>query len=414
MVFSSENRRFEMNRWKLIAVFVTMAFVLSTKPSNSIASQGEEVPDEVYWKLESDAESLLTFFDERPSLQGGFGGVYLDHTDRVELVLQLVRSHEKVNIIPAMLPPLKAPDRRRIELVNFSKQHLELQNRIIADVAFDYPLMEAVFIDRKMNRVVAMISPSDEWKTVNKAIEKTSLPKDLAILLADPAVIIFEGKAEEIPNAVRGGDSWSNVSGGANCTLGFEVIYNSKNSMVTAGHCPSALGMVSGDKVYNRTTQIGTFTGRSKEGCGTNSGETCVDAAIHYMNNASTATDDIIHAGQYLDIYSATSSYTTGVRRCFSGKSSGTRCGTITCDSINYKYEQTGRWFRDMFTIDPNSAWGDSGSPVYRVNSDNTASVTGIVRSRISGLSCMNGWDTSSSKWWRIRDLYTLTLVTSD
>ena len=57
---------------------------------------------------------------------------------------------------------------------------------------------------------------------------------------------------------------------------------------------------------------------------------------------------------------------------------------------------------------------GDSGSPVYRPETNSMASVTGVVHSRASGATCMNGWDTSASKWHNIRDYWSLTLITGD
>ena len=76
--------------------------------------------------------------------------------------------------------------------------------------------------------------------------------------------------------------------------------------------------------------------------------------------------------------------------------------------------ESGGRWYTNVFTIDLDSTGGDSGSPVYRPEPHSTASVTGVVHSRVSGATCMSGWDTSASKWHDIRDFWGLTLITGD
>lgn len=320
-----------------------------------------------------------------------------------------MREHEKANDIPAMLPSLQYPKRLCIELVDFSNKRLEQQFWAISNAASQHPELRAVSIDGKNNQVEVLIAPSDAQKTSDGTVDKASLPGDLAALVIDPAVIVWEGKIEETPLAVRGGDSWSDTSGGSNCTLGFKVKYNNTYSMLTAGHCIGELGMSSGDNVYHNTTQIGTYSGASKDGAASSSG-TGIDAAVLYMNNRWTAYDDVIDYGSYRDIHGSTSTYVAGYWRCWTGMSSGTKCGTINCTSITY--QSAGRWYTDMFTIDPGSVGGDSGSPAYRPETGSVASVTGVARSNASGGSCMSGFDTVFSKWHRIRDYWRLTLVT--
>lgn len=181
--------------------------------------------------------------------------------------------------------------------------------------------------------------------------------------------------------------------------------------MLTAGHCITELGMSSGDNVYHNTTQIGTYSGIYQDGAASSSG-TGIDAAVLYMNGRWTAYDDVIDSGSYRDITGATSTYVAGYLRCWTGKNSGTQCGAINCTSITYQYGPTGRWYTDMFTIDPGAVAGDSGAPAYKQESNLKAKVTGIARSNATGGSCMTGFDTAFSKWFRIRDYWGLTLVT--
>ena len=368
--------------------------------------------------LEEDGDALLDFFEKELEFQDAFGGIYLEHAAGSEdytaggkLVLQLVRDYEKVNDIPAMLPSIRYPERLRIEWVDFSSERLEQQFWAISNAAAQHPALRAVAIDGRNNRVEVLIALSDAWKICDGVVDKASLPDDLATLVADPSVIVREGEIDDEPVAVRGGDSWSNTSGGSNCTLGFKIEYNNTYSMLTAGHCISALGMSAGDDVYHDTTKIGTYSGVYKDGASSSSG-TGIDAAVLYMNDFWTAHEDVIDYSSYRDIVGSTDNYVAGYWRCFTGQSSGTNCGEIKCTSITY--QSGGRWYTDMFTIDPDTVAGDSGSPVYRPETNSMASVTGIVHSRASGATCMNGWDTSASKWHNIRDYWSLTLITGD
>lgn len=368
--------------------------------------------------LEKDGDLLLDFFEKELEFQDAFGGIYLDHAAGSEdytaggkLVLQLVQDYEKANDILAILPAIRYPERLRIEWVNFSGEWLEQEFWAISNAAAQHHELRAVAIDGRNNQVEVLIAPSDAWRISDGLVDKVSLPDDLATLVADPSVIVQEGEIEEEPVAVRGGDSWSNTSGGSNCTLGFKIEYNNTYSMLTAGHCISVLGMSAGDDVYYNTTKIGTYSGVYIDGASSSSGMG-IDAAILYMNDFWTAYEDVIDYSYYRDIVGSTDNYVAGYWRCWTGQSSGTNCGEIKCPSITY--QSGGSWYTDMFTIDPDSVAGDSGSPVYRPETNSMASVTGVVRSRTSGATCMNGWDTSASKWHIIRDYWSLLLITGD
>lgn len=127
------------------------------------------------------------------------------------------------------------------------------------------------------------------------------------------------------------------------------------------------------------------------------------------MNDFGTATDDVNHYDNYHDIVGLTSNYVVGYWRCWTGMSSGTQCGVINCTSITY--EISGRWYIDMFSIDSPGIGGDSGSPAYRLEPDAEASVTGVKRSSLSGLSCTSEFDSVFSKWENVRSYWRLTLV---
>lgn len=368
--------------------------------------------------LEKDGDVLQAFFAQETDLQEAFGGIYLDHaaggedhTAGGKLVLQLVQTHEKVNDIPKLLPPLQYPERLQIEMVDFSDQHLQQQLQTISNAASEHPEMRAVALDRENNQIEVLIAPSNDWAISGGDVDKSILPTDLAVLLADSSVVVRAAEVERVPNAiVDGGDRWGSAPGVSNCTLGFKVIYfNGVYSMVTAGHCIAA-HLSLGQNVYHYSTQIGTNPGVWKDGASSSSG-TGIDAGIIYMNNQGTASDDIHEYSYLVDIHGSTSTYVTGYWRCWTGMSSGTKCGSIRCESITHL--DGGRWYTDMFTIDPASVGGDSGAPGYRPDANAKASVTGIQSAAISGPSCTNGTDAEFSKWHRVRDHFGLTLVTN-
>jgi len=166
--------------------------------------------------------------------------------------------------------------------------------------------------------------------------------------------------------------------------------------------------MLAGDPVYHNITQIGTYSGAYKWGSTTSNG-TGIDAAILYMNDWSSAYDDVIDYSSYRDIYGSTSTYVTGYWRCWTGKNSGTQCGIINCTDSTYSWG--GRWYTDMFTVDPAGVAGDSGASAYRPEPGSKASVTGIKSGSVS-LGCTNGFDSDFSKWDNIRGFWNLTLAT--
>lgn len=367
--------------------------------------------------LEKDGDVLQEFF-ENSDVRGAFAGIYVEHAAGSEdhavggqLVLQLVQDHARANEIPAMLPSLEQQERLQIEFVEFSDEHLKQQFRTISEAASQHSEMRGVFITRKNNRVNVAIVPSNAWTGSNGVVDKSSLPDDLAILVADPSVVVQEAEVEEELTIVRGGEPWDTSNrGNGICTLGFKVKYNNINSMLTAGHCVKNLSY--GQYVYQGLTRIGTFSGAWTEGASSSSGNG-VDAGVLYINQQVSAYDDVTHYSSSRDIRGSTSNYNEGNWRCWTGKTSGTKCGVIECESLTYS-TTGGKWFTDMFSVDPSSTGGDSGSPAYRPETSYKASVTGIMRSNLSGFACMNGYDAVFSKWHHIRDYFGLTLVTDN
>jgi hypothetical protein len=389
--------------------------IIVNKRFGGVALTPDEARElETRLNMEKDGDVLLNFFENKPEFQDVFGGIYLDHaagsedeTSGGKLVLQLVKDHVAVNDILATLPALQYPERLQIVFVEFSSDHLKQQFREISNTASQHFEIQAVYIDQKNNQIIVVIFPSEMQMISDGKVDKTSLPVSLSTLVSDPSIVVQEGEIEENVEAVRGGDSWSDTSGGSNCTLGFKVKYGNNFSMLTAGHCIEDLGMSYGDDVYHSTTKIGTWSGPSMNGSTTSSG-VGIDAAVLVMNDFGTASDDVNHYSNYSDIVGSTSNYVTGYWRCWTGKNTGTQCGVTNCTSLTYS--SGGRWYKDMFTVDPSGVVGDSGAPGYRPETGSKASVTGIKRSSLNS-SCTSGFDSAFSKWHNIRDFWGLTLV---
>jgi hypothetical protein len=181
------------------------------------------------------------------------------------------------------------------------------EDQIISNVASIHSEVRGISLDRENNRIEVLIMPSDEWTISQGTVDKSSLPTDLAALVADSSIIVREGQVERTPSAVvDGGDRWGGAPGVSNCTLGFKVRYfNGVYSMVTAGHCIAA-HLSLGQNVYHYYTQIGTNPGVWKDGDYSSSG-TGIDAGIIYMNNQGTASDDIHEYNYLVDIHGSTS-----------------------------------------------------------------------------------------------------------
>lgn len=367
--------------------------------------EAKELEDRL--ELEDDGQTVQDFFAARPDLQDAFGGLYLEHSTGGKLILLLVGDRAQAKEIRAALPRLKHEDRLQIKDVKWTKTKLKQQYITISQVLEQHPTIMALTLDEVQNQVMVTIDPSLTGATPASVVDKRTLPADLAQLVADPAVTVWAETVFVQGAAVKAGEGFATVNGGANgCTLAFEVVYNNEPSMVTAGHCVSSLA--SGAKIYQGTTQIGTYQGKFMYGSASNTGYG-VDAGIIRMSSAATATDDIYQgASPSLDVTGAvaTNSYTVGNLRCFRGIKSGTICGTITRSAFDFQYQN--RWFRDMFTLDPTPQGGDSGGPVYRkATYTDTADAAGVLM----------GWygdDSSHSKWGQVAGWFSLTLVTTD
>lgn len=363
--------------------------------------------------LEKDASTLQDFFVAQPDFQAAFGGLYVDRMTGGNLVLQLVRSHVRTVELPALLPRLLHRERLRVDLVDWSNNHLTQQFEPLSNVMAQHPTLQSVMLDRRNNSVVATVSSTSTGTPAGVEVAKNNLPADLAIVLSDPAIRVVAGEVMDMPSAVMAGYGWGTNGSSNYCTLAFEVIRAGLPSMLSAGHCVS--GLANGTKVYHFSLHIGAYSGVSQDGKTSNDG-IAIDVAVHTMSNAATATDDIFIGGgrASLDVTGPVEqfSYEPGFIRCFYGISSGEVCSAITNGSYSYLSGHNGRYYRDMFLTDGTTNGGDSGGPIYRANSSTTASAAGIVR---GGIQKADGtYDGVHSKWKNAADLFGRTLVTTD
>ncbi len=364
---------------------------------------------QVLLDLDFDSENLKVFFAEKIEFQDSFGGLYIDHASGGQLVLQLVRNRVPVDKILPALPPLRHPNRLRVELVDWPYQKLQQQFNFLSESLAPYASFNEIFIDEVHNQVVTTISPSVVGAARGSIVDKNNLPSGISELLSDPAVVVKAGGIEVVDTAVVGGQGWNTSGNGAGiCTLGFEATFSGGNAMVTAGHCLD--DFAANTRVYYTSSPIGR-TSIWQNGAPSNSG-IGIDGGLIRMDASHTATDNI---GPSLDIGGAVSSnsYTTGAIRCYWGKTSNKVCSAIAFGSFTFQDPNTGRWFRDMFLTGAIPQGGDSGGPVFQEVSPTSAAVAGIVKGQLRR-STDNTVYGVHSKWSNIAAQLGATLVTTD
>lgn len=387
-------------------------------------TQEEIIELETRIRFESELEAIDSVLSQNfPSI---YGGIYVDHAPNSEghengghIVIVLV---EEIRSIQELLPTivsLSFPERIKFQDGDYNYKHLRHQFTLVSEeMKHLQGQISSVSEDIPSNRIVVHVTGVEAEINADQSIAKDTLPRSLSELLADEAIIVYQGKLNYQPTAVNAGEGWTDEGLDVNCTLGFKVQVNGYTGMVTAGHC-FWNGRVGQFEVINKewtSTSIGEGTNLVQVGGLT-------DSAIIKLDSSGTATDDVVNYSGVRDVTGEvlSSSYSYGNWRCFSGRTSGTKCGIITCSSVSIGYlDQFGQYFtaQDAYTVDPKGQGGDSGAPGYRPDSGNTASAVGIHAGTVSynpysGPSCINGYDAIQSKWHNIKNQWGLTLVTN-
>jgi len=148
-----------------------------------------------YLKLEQTAEALNVYYLSDPDRSSRFGGIYLDHENgESALILQLVVMNEGTHEEVMQAVPELSSTGLVIKQVRFAYLHLQAASEsVLSQMPTDSPIT-AVSLNTSRNRVQVIIASTDENITPGPQIDKSTLPLDLAQLLADPVIEVISGE----------------------------------------------------------------------------------------------------------------------------------------------------------------------------------------------------------------------------
>lgn len=194
---------------------------------------------------------------------------------------------------------------------------------------------------------------------------------------AVPAAHTGPGEVGQSPTCHSRSDCGSGLMGGLqitftgwSCTTGFLArdTDTRKLYVLTAGHCLAGSGL----------SALWSHHGVSLGRASVEAFDPGSNADVGAIELAESPASNEIYGSSSTDIRSVTgwasnSSQTVGSRVCFSGGTSGWRCGSIVAADVDTTIE--GRLIHHTWWTDFPSAGGDSGSPVL----DHDGRATGIV-----------------------------------
>lgn len=177
------------------------------------------------------------------------------------------------------------------------------------------------------------------------------------------------------------------------CTSGFEWHDSSSRYMISAGHCAERGGSVS--TPAQAMGYFGGWTWQAGVGTIAYNGDYHGDVSYTVINYPSVSNGPKIYSG---GVNSSTSRYVNamwsrspqiGDMFCSGGSSSGEQCGWRTVAYGNYYYSGTGETCLYCYWTDWESNIirpGDSGGPVYTIDSNGYAIAKGIISGSSSGI----------------------------
>lgn len=152
--------------------------------------------------MEADSHALLAFMTSTPELRALFGGVYLDHPGQwpdvsgSQTVLQLRATAAEAEAVRRQLPPLSAPERLRIDLVQCTDADLQtLYDQLLYAPAV-VELMNALALDTRHNAVELVLRPAADWVEINGVIDKSSLPAEVFALVDNPCIVVSQADVQ--------------------------------------------------------------------------------------------------------------------------------------------------------------------------------------------------------------------------
>ena len=142
--------------------------------------------------------------------------------------------------------------------------------------------------------------------------------------------------------------------------------------IMSAGHCVNNEAV--GAKVYHSDTLIGEGSSRAFSGS--------ADFGLIKLGDDGTGHRVFHYYPDTLEITGSSPTNTDGAPRCFTGRFSGTKCGTIVDPSYDVTYANEGNvTITDLVRTSPSNISGDSGGPTYQ-----TAYYGGVVFTTAAGI----------------------------
>jgi hypothetical protein len=330
--------------------------------------------------LERDADAIETYYAGSPGERGDFGGVRIDHEAGGVLAVYL-RGIAR----PAVLTRLERPDRLSIRPALASLDELvDLQDRVrFARDRGDRVALGVVGtrLDLDRGEVVVGFDPD-----ALAGLREGALPDRFERRFGKGHLRAEAWSAERSPRTFVAGDRYENAVTSAHwCSFGFKMVRvdgasdvdgaNDQDLALAAGHCARGPRAT----VYARTSPFNTRIGQYERVVFADGSDG--DLALIRLDPGYQIEPMVRHivgsTAYQLQVKGLALGTTMGAIRCMTGTGGGTECGPITGVDTESTYENrpgnpTVRNLVQLGSQDIpfDSAAGDSGGPVYRLDLD--------------------------------------------
>lgn len=352
----------------------------------------------------------------------GFGGIFYDLLGRLTVYLTNPSLRDQVNaVIREFL--LRSPTNRALDIdSDLANMNVLRGEHDFAQLAAAYALITGLAADRGVtqtdidetrNRIVIGVLDVAAMERIRAGLARLHVADDIVVVERVPPsniVADLQGLVRPVPSSVQIN---INVGLGGACSLGWNAYkrdgesptgYDGKKYFVTASHCTSEFGVMSGDRFGqpDLNSPIGTevvdppmFTSVTNSSCPV--GDRCrySDAAlVMYDDSVPWKHGNIPTVGRfapfvitgYRTIGGEASEYDLIVGRVAekTGRTTGRTTGTVVSSCIRVRQfvqgVPTDRVMLCQMQASPlNVLGGDSGSPVYLTDVPGGLHLTGII-----------------------------------
>ena len=329
-------------------------------------------------------EKSFVFENEKTIYPDNFGGSYVNENN--ELVVQIVNNLKAKKLKYNSAKKEITLDNDIIkEVVNYSYNDLTEVNDAIINYFSNHRADEYFvgnYVDVKNNIVVVELKEINN-DYINKFKREVINSNMIEFKVGERATTASSSKAGgnfTYETTFTKGSATITRSG--SCSIGARAKRNGVSGYITAGHC-------FGDMGYNTsttltTTSIGTFVTRSYS--------SSMDAAFIKLNSGNTVTNNLNDSGYQAKFINTTGQnyYTVGTTVAKDGAASKYSNGTI--HTLNYSItDSSGVYHTNIVRANLSSANGDSGGPVFTVNTitlTSGAPLIGLVSLVSNNITC--------------------------